>query len=105
MCPANPYSYSARIIFYGVGAFSVGRDRSHLPQARLAVASLGRRRHRAVVSLAALTIATLYAVLMLTAVAPGAGLLGDAVRRRRDQGPTRRVERTRSVAAGVGGRS
>jgi uncharacterized membrane protein YbhN (UPF0104 family) len=33
------------------------------------------------------TIATLYAVLMLTAVAPGAGLLlGDAVRRRRDQG-------------------
>jgi uncharacterized membrane protein YbhN (UPF0104 family) len=32
-------------------------------------------------------IATLYAVLMLTAVAPGAGLLlGDAVRRRRDQG-------------------
>jgi uncharacterized membrane protein YbhN (UPF0104 family) len=34
------------------------------------------------------TIATLYAVLMLAAVAPGAGLLlGDAVRRRRDQGP------------------
>jgi uncharacterized membrane protein YbhN (UPF0104 family) len=34
-----------------------------------------------------ITIATLYAVLMLTAVAPGAGLLlGDAVRRRRDQG-------------------
>jgi uncharacterized membrane protein YbhN (UPF0104 family) len=33
------------------------------------------------------TIATLYAVLMLTAVAPGAGLLlRDAVRRRRDQG-------------------
>ncbi len=33
------------------------------------------------------TIATLYAVLMLTAVAPGAGLLlGDAVRRHRDQG-------------------
>ncbi len=33
------------------------------------------------------TIATLYAVLMLLAVAPGAGLLlGDAVRRRRDQG-------------------
>ena len=33
------------------------------------------------------TIATLYAVLMLTAVAPGAGLLlADAVRRRRDQG-------------------
>ena len=33
------------------------------------------------------TIATLYAVLMLIAVAPGAGLLlGDAVRRRRDQG-------------------
>jgi uncharacterized membrane protein YbhN (UPF0104 family) len=33
------------------------------------------------------TIATLYAVLMLAAVAPGAGLLlGDAVRRRRDQG-------------------
>ena len=33
------------------------------------------------------TIATLYGVLMLTAVAPGAGLLlGDAVRRRRDQG-------------------
>ena len=34
-----------------------------------------------------ITIATLYAVLMLIAVAPGAGLLvGDAVRRRRDQG-------------------
>ena len=33
------------------------------------------------------TVATLYAVLMLIAVAPGAGLLlGDAVRRRRDQG-------------------
>ena len=33
------------------------------------------------------TVATLYAVLMLVAVAPGAGLLlGDAVRRRRDQG-------------------
>jgi uncharacterized membrane protein YbhN (UPF0104 family) len=33
------------------------------------------------------TVATLYAVLMLAAVAPGAGLLlGDAVRRRRDQG-------------------
>ena len=33
------------------------------------------------------TIATLYAVLMLIAVAPGAGLLlGDAIRRRRDQG-------------------
>ncbi len=37
------------------------------------------------------TIATLYAVLMLTAVSPGAGLLlGDAVRRRR-RGPTRPV--------------
>jgi uncharacterized membrane protein YbhN (UPF0104 family) len=34
------------------------------------------------------TVATLYAVLMLAAVAPGAGLLlGDAVRRRRDPGP------------------
>ena len=34
------------------------------------------------------TVTTLYAVLMLTAVAPGAGLLlGDAVRRRRDPGP------------------
>ena len=34
-----------------------------------------------------ITIVTLYAVLMLVAVAPGAGLLlGDAVRRRRDQG-------------------
>jgi hypothetical protein len=34
-----------------------------------------------------ITIVTLYAVLMLAAVAPGAGLLlGDAVRRRRDQG-------------------
>jgi uncharacterized membrane protein YbhN (UPF0104 family) len=34
-----------------------------------------------------ITIVTLYAVLMLIAVAPGAGLLlGDAVRRRRDQG-------------------
>jgi uncharacterized membrane protein YbhN (UPF0104 family) len=33
------------------------------------------------------TITTLYAVLMLVAVSPGAGLLlGDAVRRRRDQG-------------------
>ncbi|HSR25906.1 MAG TPA: lysylphosphatidylglycerol synthase transmembrane domain-containing protein [Candidatus Eisenbacteria bacterium] len=33
------------------------------------------------------TVATLYAVLMLAAVAPGAGLLlGDAVRRRRDEG-------------------
>jgi hypothetical protein len=33
------------------------------------------------------TVATLYAVLMLAAVAPGAGLLvTDAVRRRRDQG-------------------
>ena len=33
------------------------------------------------------TVAILYAVLMLAAVAPGAGLLlGDAVRRRRDQG-------------------
>jgi len=33
------------------------------------------------------TVATLYAVLMLIAVAPGAGLLlSDAVRRRRDQG-------------------
>ena len=33
------------------------------------------------------TVATLYAVLMLAAVAPGAGLLlGDAVRRRRDPG-------------------
>ena len=43
---------------------------------------------------AGVTVATLYAVLMLAAVAPGAGLLvGDAVRRRRDQGlpgePTR----------------
>jgi uncharacterized membrane protein YbhN (UPF0104 family) len=36
---------------------------------------------------AGITVATLYAVLMLAAVAPGAGLLvGDAVRRRRDQG-------------------
>ena len=35
------------------------------------------------------TVATLYAVLMLAAVAPGAGLLlGDAVRRRRDKGPS-----------------
>jgi hypothetical protein len=34
-----------------------------------------------------ITVATLYAVLMLAAVAPGAGLLlRDAVRRRRDQG-------------------
>jgi hypothetical protein len=33
------------------------------------------------------TVATLYAVLMLAAVAPGAGLLlGDAARRRRDHG-------------------
>ncbi|HEY2574792.1 MAG TPA: hypothetical protein VGI74_00640 [Streptosporangiaceae bacterium] len=33
------------------------------------------------------TVSTLYAVLMLAAVAPGAGLLlGDAVRRRRDRG-------------------
>ena len=40
------------------------------------------------------TIATLYAVLMLAAVAPGAGLLlGDAVRRRRGGTPGR-VERT-----------
>jgi uncharacterized membrane protein YbhN (UPF0104 family) len=43
---------------------------------------------------AGVTVATLYAVLMLAAVAPGAGLLvGDAVRRRRNQGqpdePTR----------------
>src|SRR5262245_9512249 len=37
---------------------------------------------------AGVTVATLYAVLMVAAVAPGAGLrLGDAVRRRRDQGP------------------
>jgi uncharacterized membrane protein YbhN (UPF0104 family) len=36
---------------------------------------------------AGVTVATLYAVLMLAAVTPGAGLLlGDAVRRRRDQG-------------------
>jgi hypothetical protein len=36
---------------------------------------------------AGVTVATLYAVLMLAAVAPGAGLLlGDTVRRRRDQG-------------------
>jgi uncharacterized membrane protein YbhN (UPF0104 family) len=36
---------------------------------------------------AGVTIATLYAVLMLAAVAPGAGLLlGDVIRRRRDQG-------------------
>jgi hypothetical protein len=36
---------------------------------------------------AGVTVATLYAVLMLAAVAPGAGLLvGDAVRRRRGQG-------------------
>jgi len=36
---------------------------------------------------AGVTVATLYAVLMLAAVAPGAGLLlGDAVRRHRDQG-------------------
>jgi uncharacterized membrane protein YbhN (UPF0104 family) len=36
---------------------------------------------------AGVTVATLYAVLMLAAVAPGAGLLaGDAVRRRRDRG-------------------
>jgi uncharacterized membrane protein YbhN (UPF0104 family) len=36
---------------------------------------------------AGVTVATLYAVLMLAAVAPGAGLLlGDAARRRRDQG-------------------
>ena len=36
---------------------------------------------------AGITVATLYAVLMLAAVAPGAGLLvGDAVRHRRDQG-------------------
>jgi uncharacterized membrane protein YbhN (UPF0104 family) len=36
---------------------------------------------------AGVTVATLYALLMLAAVAPGAGLLvGDAVRRRRDQG-------------------
>jgi uncharacterized membrane protein YbhN (UPF0104 family) len=36
---------------------------------------------------AGVTVATLYAVLMLAAVAPGAGLLlGDALRRRRDQG-------------------
>jgi uncharacterized membrane protein YbhN (UPF0104 family) len=36
---------------------------------------------------AGVTVATLYAVLMLAAVAPGAGLLvGDAVRHRRDQG-------------------
>ncbi len=34
------------------------------------------------------TVTTLYAVLMLAAVAPGAGLLlRDAVRRRRDKGP------------------
>ena len=37
------------------------------------------------------TVATLYAVLMLAAVSPGAGLLlGDAVRRRR-RGPTQLV--------------
>jgi uncharacterized membrane protein YbhN (UPF0104 family) len=52
-----------------------------------------------------ITIVTLYAVLMLIAVAPGAGLLlGDAVRRRRDQ-TTGRLETTRSGAAAVGGSS
>jgi uncharacterized membrane protein YbhN (UPF0104 family) len=41
-----------------------------------------------------ITIATLYAVLMLAAVAPGAGLLlGDAVRRRHDQGKPRESRR------------
>ena len=55
---------------------------------------------------AGVTIATLYAVLMLAAVAPGAGLLvGDVVRRRRDQGRSGRVETTRSGPAGVGGRA
>ena len=41
------------------------------------------------------TVSTLYAVLMLAAVAPGAGLLlRDAVRRRREPGTPGRVERT-----------
>jgi hypothetical protein len=43
---------------------------------------------------AGVTVATLYAVLMLAAVAPGAGLLlGDAVRRRRGPGPPRESRR------------
>ena len=56
---------------------------------------------------AGVTVATLYAVLMLAAVAPGAGLLlGDAVRRRRGPGPRvsrddpiRRRRRWRSFVA------
>jgi hypothetical protein len=52
------------------------------------------------------TIATLYAVLMLTAVAPGAGLLlGDAVRHRRDQGQQGESRRPDPAPQGVGGRS
>ncbi len=53
------------------------------------------------------TIATLYAVLMLAAVAPGAGLLlGDAaVCRRRDQGQPGESRTTRSGAADDRGRS
>lgn len=44
------------------------------------------------------TVATLYAVLMLAAVAPGAGLLlGDAVRRRRDPGRSGEPSRPDSV--------
>ena len=50
------------------------------------------------------TVATLYAVLMLAAVAPGAGLLlRDAVRRRRGRGHPGEPSRTRSGAADDGG--
>jgi hypothetical protein len=52
------------------------------------------------------TIATLYAVLMLAAVSPGAGLLlRDAVRRRRGQGHPGESIRPDPALAGVGGRS
>jgi hypothetical protein len=51
------------------------------------------------------TIATLYAVLMLAAVAPGAGLLlGDTVRRGGGPGSPGRVETTRSGRTDVGAR-
>ncbi|MBO0822526.1 MAG: flippase-like domain-containing protein [Actinobacteria bacterium] len=47
---------------------------------------------------AGVTAATLYAVLMLVAVAPGAGLLvGDAIRRRRDQGQPDELTRSDST--------
>ena len=52
------------------------------------------------------TIATLYAVLMLAAVAPGAGLLlRDAVRLRRDQGQSGESRQQDPAPQDVGGRS